>query len=327
MTIAQNATTLERRRAMRAQTTLQLIRQSTALALCTQQLEAPGGGEFATVLPVPDFSDITATTRNRGDKPKEADVVSMGTKTVVRDQSWEVKFSIPFEDVPETYWPLAEQSREYAAAQAAKSIDENFAAFIAAQDYKAAKNNLISIGGGNANALTIARTSGGDYHKGNGNRLVAQAIRTAALHFHETVQINEQAIGGSPGTLFCYMHPRLLVELLSDMEDRNLHWDTMTQSTLDLRLPNSQAWAGRLYGIDIVTSTVLGVPASGADYSMYVGTRNAIAAFMDGPRLDVVSEPDTEDYSFRYADTGFYGRILWNDSLIARLDLNTIDAA
>lgn len=305
-----------------AATTIDLHRLSVWETLCDTSYDQTG--VFRTVIQDPTYgNEVTTPTAGRGGAWKASKGVASSAINLVRDQEYEVVSEVPYEDPIQAPWPILEQNRQDAAAKTAIFIDDNIAAYVAGLTYAA--GDKFSVGSGNANALTL---TGPDYEKGNGGRLVETAIDQAALRFYRK---NIQGIsvgGGQPGMLFAVMAPEVFRVLRQDLQDRRLDWDMLTDQMFDNRIRSTAAWSGRLYGIDIIVTNSLSVPASGSDWKIYFGTRKAIASAMNGPSINQILTPQTNQTSRSWVmrQHGYFGRVRVNPQLLEECTLNTVDS-
>jgi len=311
----------ELRQAFSLRTTIQLYRQSIWATLMNRGHEAELANARSTVIQNPAFA-TTVKSRSRGSKWGEGQEITSTPITLTLDQPYEVgPINWRYEDqrqAPMVGW--LEQARQDAAAKTAIYMDDNLNSFVNATT----PGESLTVGSGTTNAFTTKSGDGYPYYVGTGNQLVAQAIKELSLHWYDAhVGDDGISVGGMPGSLWALMDSRVFNALLIDMENRNLHFDTLTDSLFDNRLRANRAWRGRLYGIDIMVSTVMRA-GTGKNVVMYSGTNMAVALAVDPPVTQFwTPETNQDGPNYKINMAGLFGRQLVNKDLLTKVTFAT----
>ncbi|MDE0004591.1 MAG: hypothetical protein OXQ29_18025 [Rhodospirillaceae bacterium] len=307
------------------QTTVDLYANSVWAALLNRDYEQDISGAYDV-----EIQDVTipatVTTRTRGSNWKTPTEQSATQIKMAMDQTYEVVQKMSYEDIrqsPDIGW--LERMRAKAAINTAAFIDANIAAYVASLTFDAA--DKLAVGSGNTNVLTL---TGPNYYKGTGLRLVTEAARQAARHFYRKNVISGQSLDGqTAGTLWMLISPELFSVLQLDMLDRGFQWDQLTDQVLDNRIRTQEGWSGRLFGIDIIVSNSVAVPAtSGSNkWVVYVGTRKALTMAIDQP-VTSFFEPggNITGPNYQLNQAGIFGRARVNPSLITEITFATADS-
>ncbi len=304
------------------QTTIELYRSSVWAALMNRSFEQDLANARSLVIQDPKFA-TSVKARTRGSDWGTAQGITADQITLTLDQAYEVgPIKIAYEDIrqsPRIGW--LDRARRDGALKTATYIDDNVTAFVAGLAYAA--DDKYTVGSGTTNTLTIAYP----YYKGTGYTLVAESLRRGALHWYRKNAIDAPSVGGAAGRVFAIMSPELYSVLLYDMEQRNLHWDQLTDATFDMRLRSMVPWTGRLYGIDVIVSNAFAVPGSGKDWKFYMGTRQALALAIDQPVSSYFPpERNPDGPSHQMNEAGLFGRQLINKVLLTEVTIATEDS-
>ncbi len=317
-----------------SRTTIDLYRMSTWEALCDMSYGM--SGQYRTVIQKP-ARTATVESRTIGAAWKASTGQTVETLTLQPDQSYEVVgVEVAPEDVIDSPYAMLEQIRAEQAAKTAIYIDDNLSAYVRGLTYDAA--NKIAVGSGNY-ALAGTRQDGGYFGKNNsanaqGNAaigIVTDALLQSATHF-KLKNIDGTAIGASPGTLFAVLPTVIFEQLVREMQSAKYQWDALTDNLFDVRIRNSSMWAGRLFGIDIVSTNSIPDPAdpkadgSGDSWKIYVGTRAAVACRIDPPVVSQVLSPDIDQNAGNWVlrQKGRFGRVIVNPSLLTEVTFRTV---
>ena len=319
MALSTSAEDLVKRYARR--TTISLYRNSVFASLCDGSFTAEMVGARRVIIQNPSIP-ATVTTRTRGANWKTPTEVTSAQINLDLDQPYEVVQTLRYEDMrqsPDIGW--LDRMNRAARLNSAINIDTNVASLFASQTYATA--DKISVGSGSTNAVTLASP---DYFKGTGDELVLDSLRYLSTHWYRKNLIDGPTIGGTAGRIYAVMAPELFQVLTVALEGKDYHWDVLTADILATRILSNMMWKGRLFGIDILVSNALAVPASGSSWKFYSGTREAMALVIDEPVMSEFSpttNPDGPNYKLNMA--GLFGRVRVNTSFITEITLNTTD--
>ena len=305
--------------AMPTKTTLEIYKGVTFEALCDRGYEA-NGGVYRTIIQNPTLPVTVHTNRGRGGALPAADTNSGDTVKFVRDQQYTVNVEIDYEDEEQSPVATLERYRAKTTQEVSLAIDANIAAYISS--YAFANEQKLTVGTGSANVLT--RSAVGGYEKGTGERLIENSVDRVSEHFALNGVTTGGAYGGQPGELWIVLPMQLFFLLRRDLQARNLAWDDLTDSLFDNRIRQTEAYKGRLYGVNIIGTTSLTAPSSG-NWKAYAGTRDAVALAIDGPRQSFVNEPRYHpSLKWQLVQDGYYGRTMVNPELLVEVTYTTV---